>query len=266
MADSAELKVETSANGVQTITMNRPQVHNAFDDHQVLRMIEAMETSGADNSVRVVVLGSAGKSFSAGGDIDYMRRMGENSYAENLADGGQLARLMKTLNSLPKPTIARVQGAAMGGAVGLVCCCDYAIGSPRARFATSEVKLGVLPATIAPYVAATIGQKACRRMFMSGLAVHAEQALALGFLSGVVAEEELDAAIDELAATLIRNGPNAVQRAKQLAFDVSNRPIGDDMIADTVKLIADLRDSDEGREGLTAFLEKRAPNWDQSGE
>ena len=243
------------------ITMNRPEVHNAFDDHQVKRLLDALASAAADDSVRVVVLASEGKSFSAGGDIDYMRRMGDNTYQENIEDGGQLARLMKLLNTLPKPTIARVQGAAMGGGVGLVCCCDYAIGSPRALLALSEVKLGMVPATISPYVAATIGEKACRRMFMSGLPVKAEQAMALGFLSQVVAEEALDSAVNELATALAKNGPGAVRLAKQLAFDVSHRPLSDELIADTVCLIADVRNSDEGREGLSAFLEKRSPHW-----
>ena len=241
--------------------MSRPEVHNAFDDSQVRRLVQALEKAATDELVRVVVLAGAGRNFSAGADIDYMRRMGENSYEENLADGGQLARLMQTLDNLPKPTIARVQGAAMGGAVGLVCCCDYAIGSPRARFATSEVKLGVLPATISPYVVATIGEKAARRMFMSGQPVPAEQAAALGILSDVVPEEELDEAVGALADTLVRNGPNAVRLAKRLAFDVSRRPLSDELIADTVRLIADVRNSDEAREGLSAFLEKRPPDW-----
>ncbi len=261
MATTGVLDIKTNTKGIRTITMNRPEVHNAFDDNQVQRLIQAFESAATDNNVRVVVLAGAGKSFSAGGDIDYMRRMGENSYEQNLADGGQLAQLMKSLNNLPKPTIARVQGATMGGGVGLVCCCDYAIGSPRARFATSEVKLGVLPATIAPYVVATIGEKAARRMFMSGQPVSDEQAVALGILSDVVPEEKLDSAVEALADTLVKNGPDAVRLAKQLTFDVSHRPVSEDLIAATVRLIADVRDSDEGREGLNAFLQKRPPNW-----
>ena len=192
-----------------------------------------------------------------------MRRMGSNSYQENIDDGGQLAQLMYTLNFLPKPTIARIQGAAMGGGVGLACCCDFAVGSPSALFATSEVKLGMVAATISPYVVSTVGEKAARRMFMSALPVRAEQALNLGLLSDLVAESELDAAIDTLSDTLLQNAPGAVRRSKQLAFDVSSQPFSQDMISATVKLIADVRDSEEGREGLNAFLEKRPPNWVQ---
>ncbi|MCP5129771.1 MAG: enoyl-CoA hydratase/isomerase family protein [Pseudomonadales bacterium] len=260
---SEELEVSLSAEGVLNITMNRPQVHNAFDDKQIARFIAALDEAGANPSVRVVVIAGHGRSFSAGGDINYMRRMGSNTYQENLADGGQLARLMKTLNSLPKPTIARVQGAAMGGGVGLVSCCDFAIGTPSTRLALSEVKLGMVPATISPYVVMTIGEKAARRLFMSGQPVLGEEACRLGFLSAVVEEDQLDTAVTALAQNLLKNAPAAVGRSKQLAMDVAASAINDDLIAATIKVIADVRDSDEGREGLSAFLEKRAPAWQQ---
>jgi len=260
----AALIVSSPRHGVTQITMNRPEVHNAFDDQQVQRLIEALEDAARNPTVRVIVLASEGRSFSAGGDINYMRRMGENTYEENIEDGGQLARLMKTLNFLPKPTIARVQGAAMGGGVGLACCCDFAIGSPQALFATSEVKLGMVAATISPYVAATVGEKAARRMFTSALPVKAEQALNIGLLSELVPEDELDKAVDTLAQALLKNAPEAMRLSKQLAFDVSARPISGELISATVSLIADVRDSDEGREGLSAFLEKRPPNWIQN--
>lgn len=249
--------------GVLQITMNRPEVHNAFDDNQIQRMIAVLDSAASDPEVRVVILAGEGKSFSAGGDIDYMRRMGGNSYQENIEDAGQLARLMKTLNFLPKPTIARVQGAAMGGGVGLSCCCDFAIGTPRALFATSEVKLGMVAATISPYVAATVGEKAARRMFTSALPVKAEQALNLGLLSELVAEDALDDAVNKLTQKLLSNAPEAVRLSKQLAFDVSAQSVTDELISETVKLIADVRDSSEGREGLSAFLEKRTASWVQ---
>lgn len=258
---SDELITQLADNGVLTITMNRPEVHNAFDDHQIERLTAALAYARDNQTVRVVVIAAAGKSFSAGGDINYMRRMGGNSYQENLVDGGRLAELMRALNFLPKPTIARVHGAAMGGGVGLVSCCDFAIGSPRARFALSEVKLGMIPATISPYVVNTVGEKAARRLFMSGQSVNAEQALALGLLSDLVPEEALDQAVDDLAATLLLNAPDAVGLCKLLAMEVSAGDIDAAMIEATVKHIADVRDSEEGREGLSAFLEKRAPNW-----
>jgi len=252
--------------GVLTLTMNRPEVHNAFDDHQVLRLSAALEEAAANTHVRVIILASEGKSFSAGGDIEYMRRMGENAYEDNLRDGRQLARMLNTLDRLPKPTIARVQGAAIGGGVGLACCCDFAIGSPRTVFATSEAKLGMVAATISPYVVATVGQKAARRMFLSALPVSADQALGLGLLSSLVAHEELDAAVQALAKTLLKNGPQALRRSKELAFAVSDRPVTEALIATTVEVIAEVRESTEGREGLSAFLEKRSPNWIHEGE
>lgn len=260
MSDT-ELLQELSPNGVLRLTMNRPEVHNAFDDHQALRLINALEAAASNPAVKVVVLGSNGKSFSAGGDINYMRKMGSNTYEQNLADGGQLAKLMKVLNYLPKPTIARVQGAAMGGGVGLVCCCDIVVGTPKTRLALSEIKLGVLPATISPYVIRTIGQKAARRLFMTGEMVDADWALRLGFVSELVAEENLDARIEEIAGMMLKNAPRGLALAKQLVFDVAEGDIDDEMIQHTVRFIADVRDSDEGREGLSAFLEKRAPNW-----
>lgn len=257
---SEPLLQQLNQRGVLRLTMNRPEVHNAFDDHQVLRLIEALEKASADKAVRVVVIGSNGKSFSAGGDLNYMRRMSSNTYEQNLADAGQLAKLMKLLNFFPKPTIASVQGGAFGGGVGLASCCDIVIGSPNAKFALSEARVGMAPATIAPYVVETIGPKAARRYFATAEVIDAEKALSLGLLSEIVPESELDKTIEELANTLLDNGPAAIRKAKQIVFDVSGE-INNEMIDQTVRFIADLRDSDEGREGLRSFLEKRKPNW-----
>lgn len=258
---SEELAVNLTPNGVLRLTMNRPEVHNAFDDNQALRLINALEEAREDKAVRIVILAGEGKSFSAGGDLNYMKRMGTNTHEQNLADAGQLARLMKTLNFLPKPTIARVHGAAFGGAVGLVSCCDIAIGTPRARLALSEVKVGMAPATIAPYVVRAIGERAARRFFATGEAINADRALALGLLSDVVEEDALDPTIDAIAETLLKNAPDGIRKAKQIIFDVAAGDVTDQMIEHTVKFVADIRDSDEGREGLSAFLEKRSPSW-----
>jgi len=258
---SETLQSQLNDKGVLTITMNRPEVHNAFDNEQIVRMITALETAESSPEVRVVIIASEGKSFSAGGDINYMKQMGNNSYQENLDDAAQLAKLMKTLNFLAKPTIAKVQGAAMGGGVGLVSCCDFAIGTKRTKMALSEVKLGMAPATIAPYVVRTIGERAARRLFISAQTINAQRAFELGFLSAVVAEEELDAAVDQLANSLLNNAPHGMQLAKQAAHRVASGVIDEDLISYTTKLIADIRDSDEGKEGLSAFLEKRSPNW-----
>lgn len=258
---AAELLIDLSNNGILKLTMNRPEVHNAFDDQQVERLTNALKEANGNPKVRVIILGSEGKSFSAGGDINYMRRMGSNTYEQNLEDAEGNANLMKVLNFLNKPTIARVQGAAMGGGVGLVCCCDYAIGTPRTRLALSEVKLGVVPAVISPYVVAAIGEKQARQLFMSGQMVDAEKAFRLGFISELVEEDQLDAAVEALAETLLKNAPEAIRICKQLVFDVSASDINDELILKTRKLLADVRDSDEGKEGLSAFLEKRSPAW-----
>ena len=255
------LLVALDPRGVLRLTMNRPAVHNAFDDHQALRLIEALDGAADNNAVRAVVLGAAGETFCAGGDLNYMRRMGDNSYEENLADAAQLARLMKTLNFFPKPTIARVQGGAFGGAVGLVSCCDIAIGTPRARFALSEARVGMAPATIAPYVVRTIGEKAARRFFATAEVISAEKALSLDLLSEIVAEDALDEAIERILVAILNNGPVAVAKAKRIVFDVAGATVTDAMIEHTVRYIAGIRDSDEGREGLSAFLQKRAPAW-----
>ncbi|MCH9691093.1 MAG: enoyl-CoA hydratase/isomerase family protein [Gammaproteobacteria bacterium] len=261
MSSSDELLLNIDTRGVMTITMNRPRVHNAFDDRQTQRLLAALQKAANDDGVRVVILASVGKSFSAGGDLAYMQRMAVNSYEENLQDAGKLAVLMKTLNYLPKPTIARVQGATFGGGVGLVSCCDIAIGSERAQFALSEVKIGLAPATIAPYVVRTIGEKAARRYFCSAEIIHAQKALQLGLLSEVVSEDGLEASIEAATQRLLSNGPQAVQKAKQIIFDVAPGRVDDEMIAHSVKFIADLRNSDEAYEGFDAFLEKRAPDW-----
>ena len=243
------------------LIMNRPDVHNAFDDHQIARLTEALNEAATDTKVRIVVLSSTGKSFSAGGDLNYMRRMSSNSYAENLTDANALATLMKTLNFFPKPTIAKVQGAARGGGVGLISCCDIAIGSDSANLSLSEVKVGMVPATIAPYVIKAIGEKAARRLFLTAEILNAEQAKVAGFLSEVVGDDQLDSTVEELANSLLNNAPEGMRQAKQAVFNYADGAVTEEMIASTVKLIADVRNSDEGKEGLSAFLEKRKPNW-----
>ena len=256
-----ELLIGTSPDGVLRLTMNRPAVHNAFDDAQVQRLLAALDQATTDDSVRIVVIASVGGSFSAGADINYMRRMGGNTHEQNLADSRRIALLMKTLNFLPKPTIARVQGAAMGGGVGLVSCCDFAIGTPRTRIALSEVRLGLAPATIAPYVVNTVGEKAARQLFLHGGTIDARTASHLGFLYDVVEEDQLDARIDALISALLMGSPAGTRAAKKLAIDVSRERINEGMIEETVRLLAELRGSDEGKEGLSAFLEKRTARW-----
>lgn len=247
--------------GVATITMNNPDKHNAFDDVTIAELHAAFERADGDESARVVVLAAEGKSFSAGADLNWMKRMASYSRAENLRDSVALAAMLKALNFMSKPTIARVQGAAFGGAVGLVSCCDIAVGSPRASFSLSEVKIGLIPATISPYVVAAIGQRAARRYFTTAERFNADVALKLGLLSEVVEEEQLEAAVSALVDSLLGNSPAAVKAAKQLVFDVAGREITDELIQATCESIASIRVSGDGQEGLTAFLEKRAPSW-----
>jgi len=247
--------------GVAMVTMNNPDKHNAFDDIIIKELHAAFEQADADDQVRVLILAATGKNFSAGADLNWMKRMASYTREENLRDSQALAAMLKSLNFLSKPSIARVQGAAFGGAVGLVSCCDMAVGSQRASFCLSEVKIGLMPATISPYVIAAIGQRAARRYFTSAERFKAEQALQLGLLSEVVAEEQLDQCIEGLLESLLANSPAAVKAAKQLVFDVAEREINTPLIQATCEAIADIRVSSEGQEGLGAFLEKRAPDW-----
>ncbi len=250
--------------GVATVTMNRPDKHNAFDDGVIAELTAAFQQLANNNAVRVMILAAEGKSFSAGADLGWMQRMATYSYEENLRDANALATMLKTLNDLPFPTIARVQGAAFGGAVGLVSCCDMAVAAPRASFSLSEVKIGLIPATISPYVMAAIGQRACRRYFTTAERFGAEKALQLGLLSELVEAEVLDDKINELIETLLANSPAAIKAAKQLILDVDNREVTDELIGDTSERIARIRVSEEGQEGLTAFLEKRPASWLQA--
>lgn len=247
--------------GVATVTMNNPDKHNAFDDDIIHQLTEAFNSVANNEQVKIVVLASHGKSFSAGADLSWMKRMAGYSVEENLRDSRALAEMLRVLNFLPKPTIARVQGAAFGGAVGLVSCCDMAVAAPRASFCLSEVKIGLLPATIGPYVAAAIGQRASRRYFITAERFSAQTAEQLGLVSHCVEEQALDSTIEDLINQLLLNSPAAVKAAKQLAFDVSDRIIDSTLIEQTCQRIADIRVSSEGQEGLSAFLEKRQPAW-----
>lgn len=248
--------------GVATLTMNRPELHNAFDDTLIAELTDVLKELDDDSDVRVVILAANGKSFSAGADLNWMRRMADYSREQNLADAEELAELMRTLNTLSKPTIALVQGAAYGGGVGLVACCDIAIASARALFCLSEVKLGLFPAVISPYVIAAIGPRASRRYFLTAESFDAGEALLLGLVHQVVADEcELSDAAEGLVSRLLANSPAAMEGAKNLIAAVYGRQLDDALIADTAGRIADQRSSREGREGLSAFIEKRKPSW-----
>ncbi len=250
------------AGPVLRLRLNRPQLHNAFDPTLIAALTTALESAGRDPAVRVVLLEGDGASFSAGADLGWMRGMASASEAENHADALALARLMRTLDVLPRPTIARVHGAAFGGGVGLVACCDIAVGVPGAAFGLTESRLGLLPAVISPYVIAAIGPRQARRWFATGETFDAATALRIGLLHEVVDAAQLDAAIDRQISLLLRAGPVAAASAKQLVGRVA---FGDrDPAAvdhGNAALIASLRVSEEGQEGLSAFLDKRAPAW-----
>ena len=249
--------------GVRRVTLNRPQVHNAFDDALIAELTAALAEADTDNGVRAIVLAGAGASFSAGADLHWMRRMAQATEGENLADSLRLATLMRTLMFCTKPTIAAVQGAAFGGGVGLIACCDIAIGADGASFGLSEVKLGLVPAVISPYVVHAIGLRHARRLFVSGETFDAATALRIGLLHEVVAPEALVPAVEATVKRLAKAGPRAQYEAKQLALRMAglDSDRAERIDRDNAALIARLRVSAEGQEGLAAFLDKRAPAW-----
>ncbi|GAB3333762.1 enoyl-CoA hydratase-related protein [Marilutibacter aestuarii] len=246
---------------VARLRLNRPDLHNAFDAGLIAALTEALEGLGRDPSVRVVVLEAEGASFSAGADLNWMRGMAAAGEAENREDSLALARLMRTLDELPRPTVARVHGAAFGGGVGLVACCDIAIGARGAKFGLTESKLGLLPAVISPYVVEAIGARQARRWFATAEIFDADQAARMGLLHEVVAPDALDTAIDRQVELLLKAGPIASASAKALVRQVASHADRDRHDADNAALIARLRVSPEGQEGLSAFLDKRRPQW-----
>lgn len=249
--------------GVATVTLNNIEKHNAFDDKMISELTHIFEQVANNDTVRIMVLGANGKHFSAGADLEWMKRVSQYAYKENLADASALAKMLKTLNTLTKPTIARVQGAAFGGAVGLVSCCDIAVASSQASFCLSEVKIGLIPATISPYVIAAIGSRAARRYFNTAEKFDALTAKDLGLVSEVVDADQLDSSINTLLEALLGNSPAALKASKQLVFDITGREINTGLIQETSKRIAAIRVSPEGKEGLSAFLEKRPAEWIQ---
>lgn len=246
---------------VARLRLNRPELHNAFDAMLIAALTGALDAVAADDSVRVVVIEGEGASFSAGADLNWMRGMAQAGEDANREDALALARLMRTLNELPKPTLARVQGAAFGGGVGLVACCDIAIAAPEAKFGLTESKLGLLPAVISPYVIEAIGARESRRWFATAEIFDAATALRIGLLHEVVAADQLDAAIDRQIGLLLKAGPLAAAQAKTLVRRVAGERDGARLDADNAALIAGLRVSAEGQEGLSAFLDKRKPAW-----
>lgn len=260
---SAQLLQSVGPDGVLTLTLNRPDVHNAFGDELVGTLSDILERTDDDPAIRAIVLTGAGASFSAGADMNWMRGMIAASAEENEQDALRLARMLRRLNYHGKPTIARVNGPAIGGGVGLVACCDITIASEAARFGLSEVRLGLVPAVISPYVFRRIGERNARRYFLTGERFDAVRAREIGLVQDVVPAGDLDAAVRARIDELLRGGPQAVRHSKKLVFSAANIDATRQRQADqdNARLIARLRVSEEGQEGLAAFLDKRAPAW-----
>jgi methylglutaconyl-CoA hydratase len=244
------------------VTLNRPERHNSFDDTLIAELTEAFRSMEAEDGIRMVVLSGAGKSFSAGADLNWMKRMAGFSMDENRRDAMGLAALMRTIAHLRKPTIARVQGPAYGGGVGLVACCDIAVATHDATFALSEVKLGLIPAVISPYVVAAIGERAARRYFLTGERFTAADAWRLGLVHEITGTEaEMDEMIGAIVDAMLAASPAAQKEAKELVRAVAGRPVSSELLQDTAERIAKVRSSPEGREGVAAFLDKRRASW-----
>ena len=252
---------QIDSRGVAQVTLNNPDKHNAFDDQMIIELTNAFNALAANANVRIMLLKSEGKSFSAGADLEWMKRMASYSYQQNLNDARALAAMLKALHQMPIPTIARVQGAAFGGAIGLISCCDIALASSNASFALSEVKIGLVPSTISPYVIAAIGERHAKRYFMTAERFDANTALQISLVHEAVEEQFLDDKVEQLITAILSNGPEAVVAAKQLVFAVSGKAIDSSLIEHTCEVIAGIRVSAQGQEGLSAFLDKRKPHW-----
>lgn len=255
------LLVHTDDKGVCRVTLNRPDLHNAFDDALIKKLATTFHEMNHKPEVRAVVLCGNGKSFSAGADLNWMKRMADYTREQNFDDAMGLAEMLREIALCNKPVIAEVHGAAFGGGVGLVAACDIAIASERASFCLSEVKLGLIPAAISPYVVEAIGPRAARRYFVTAERFSAAEAHRLGLVHEVVGEDELSTKVDEVIAAVLAGGPLAQAAAKDLIFAVAHRPLSEEVLRDTSRRIAEIRVGDEGQEGLGAFLEKRKPSW-----
>lgn len=255
----ARIRIERSG-AVARVIMDRPEVHNAFDEHVIAQLAEAFAALGADDSVRCVVVTGAGRSFSAGADLDWMRRTADYAFADNVEEARALARMLALLDTLPKPTVAMVNGAAIGGGTGIVAACDLAIASDRAVFAFSEVRLGLVPAVISPYVLRAIGPRQARRYFLTAERFDAEQARRIGLVHEVVEAGLLEQRTSELVQAILQGGPEALAETKALIRTVFGLD-GSLAAETTARIIAERRAAAEGREGVRAFLEKRQPSW-----
>jgi len=258
---SATLDVRRPSSAVAQVWLNRPDVRNAFNDEVIRDLTDCFAALAADAALRVVVLGGHGKAFCAGADLAWMRAMADYTWEQNRADAKGLADMLWAIYRCPVPVIGRIHGDCYAGGVGLAAVCDVLVAADGASFCLSEAKLGLLPATISPYVVRALGEQASRRYFVTAERFSAVQAQALGFVHAVCSLDEIDAKVDELVAAIVANGPMAVRACKRLVQDVAGRPIDEALRDDTAARIADIRASDEGREGVQSFLGKRKPSW-----
>lgn len=247
--------------GALYLVLNRPEVYNAFNGELIENILEALEEAAENDSVRLLILTGSGKNFCAGGDINYMRSLGTNNFEENKEDALQMAYLMQALNEFPKPTIARVNGAAYGGGVGLLCCCDMAFGTENTKVCLSEVKIGMVPATIGPHILKAIGTRNAHRLMLTAEVMQGQEAVDHQLLTGLFKEEEFDQQIQSIAKKISQNAPEALNITKALLLNLAYQPINDGVIEYTADVIANVRASEEGKEGLAAFLEKRKPKF-----
>ncbi|WP_220807972.1 enoyl-CoA hydratase/isomerase family protein [Noviherbaspirillum aridicola] len=251
----------TTEGRVATVTLNRPDMRNAFNETAIGEITGAFRALDHAQEVRAVVLAANGPAFCAGADLNWMKKMAGYTRDENLADAAQLAEMLRTIHTCSKPVVARVQGDCYAGGMGLVAACDIAIAAETVNFCLSEVKLGLIPATISPYVIRAMGENAARRYFLTAERFSAQEALRIGFIHQTAAAGALDAAVADIVRALSANSPHAMREAKRLVRDMAGAPLTADLIADTAERIADIRSSDEGKEGVAAFLEKRKPGW-----
>ena len=260
---SNEVITRVDADGNATVVLNRPEVHNAFDPAMTRQLTASLEKLDADAKVRAVVLMGAGKSFCAGADIGHMKASAKFSRDQNYKSAQESARMFYTLYNLSKPTIACIHGAVRGGGIGLVAACDIAVAARSATFRLSEVKIGIIPSMISPYVIAAIGERQSRRYFISGEEFDAAEAWRIGLVHDIVEQEALNGSVGAMLAQLYSSGPKAMAAAKKLISLSAHVDIDKELIDETSRRIADIRATPEGQEGLTAFLEKRKPNWVQ---
>ncbi|MBN3785538.1 enoyl-CoA hydratase/isomerase family protein [Burkholderia sp. Ac-20353] len=251
----------TLAQHIATVTLNHPEVRNAFNETVIAELTEAFGSLGSTDTVRVIVLAGNGPAFCAGADLNWMKKMAGYSDDENRADALRLAEMLRVIYACPKPVVARVHGDTYAGGVGLVAACDVVVAAEAANFCLSEAKLGLIPATISPYVVRALGEQASRRYFVTAERFNAAEAHRLGLAHESVAADALDAKVESIVAALVANSPNAVRESKRLVAEVVGQPIKDELLTDTAERIARIRASDEGREGVRAFLEKRSPGW-----